>query len=248
MPLSLQDSYARSMACHGYGHGFYEPESADDVRPGYCGYIDESGRWQTILDLSKKEEMIQAGFDEPPIAYNMPTTKRRWGPKTSSAVVGKKTHIEAGASALPAGVPLDASVLWTYSHASDFGAVLLCSDDVVNEGIRQKSPYSRWALKNAKAISKAFPDVKAHGFFIVTSTWSTSAVSTTAWSNPSKQIEVGVKLGVAGVGDVGPSFEYYRAHTSGSWIDADVSAYPSPGHMRWANAMGRCDGQIRCLA
>jgi hypothetical protein len=222
VPL-LHESYARSMTSHGYGHGFYEPESAEDVRPGLCGYIDDSGRFQTIVDLADKTAVAENGYSAIVTPDRMLTTSRRWGPKESSSVKKRETRFEAGASGAIAGVPADASMLLTYSHSSDFGAVLLCPGDILNEGYRQKSPFRKWASENAKNILECCPDVKQHGLFVVTSTWLTTDVSTTAWRDPSKQINIGVKIGVPGIGKLGPSYEYYRAQSSGSWIDADVS-------------------------
>ncbi|PVH86406.1 hypothetical protein DL98DRAFT_582971 [Cadophora sp. DSE1049] len=203
MTRTLHDMYARSMQCHGYGHGFYEPESSDEVYPGLCGYIDESGRWQTVLDLADTTKTMEPGFTKLEIGPRMAPSKRRWDPKTSSAVIEKKTHLEAGVSALPTGIPVDASILWTYSHASDFRSI------------------PEMGFGNAKQILKAYPDVKKSGFFVVTSTWTTSSVSTTAWNNPSNQVEVGARVGVEGIGELGPSFEYFRTESSGSWVDAD---------------------------
>ena len=210
------------MTCHGYGYGFYEPESTKDVRPGLCGYIDDSGRWQTIVDLAHPAAISQKGYSA--FSYNdkMQTTRRRWGPKTSSSVIQKETRIDASVSGASASVPVNASILWTYSHSSNFGAILLCPEDITNEGYRQKSPFRSWATSNAKSLFKNCPDVKEHGFFIITSTWHTTEAFTTAWSNPTNQVQIGVKVGAACVGEAGQSFEYYRADAAGSWIEADV--------------------------
>ncbi|CZR67963.1 uncharacterized protein PAC_17862 [Phialocephala subalpina] len=116
---------------------------------------------------------------------------------TSSGVVQAETHIEAGVAA---GFPVDVSLLWSYHHSSDFGAIQICTDQVINESYRQKVPFSRWANnENTKVLLKDCPDIKAHGFFIITSTWSTTDVLTAAWTNPEHHVEIGVKVEVPGM-------------------------------------------------
>jgi hypothetical protein len=44
--------YPDFMKIHSKGHGFYHPEKSQDVRPGACGYIDRSGQWQPIVDVT----------------------------------------------------------------------------------------------------------------------------------------------------------------------------------------------------
>jgi hypothetical protein len=152
--LFIASSYAKSMTNHGYGYGFYDPESTKDVQPGLCNYVDDSGQWQTIVDLSNHGLLSKKGYSTIAAVETMSTTKRRWGPKTSSSVVRKETTLDVKAS--------DASILWTYGHSSDFGAIVLCPGDVVNDGYQQKSPFRKWAKENAKEILKNHLGVKKH--------------------------------------------------------------------------------------
>lgn len=230
MARSLHQNYADSMTYHGYGHGFYEPESTKDVRSGLCGYIDDTGRWQTIIDLTKPADILKDGYTAIGAVDRMATTKRRWGPKSSSSVSRDETSLDATASGAATGFPIDASILWTYSHSSDFGAIVLCPTDVVNEGYRQKAPFRAWALQNAKALLRKYPDVKGNGLFIITSTWSTKDVFTTAWTNPKNRVKIGVKVGATGIAGAGTSKEYYREHSAGSWIEADTKVCYSLRH------------------
>jgi hypothetical protein len=96
-----------------YGYGFYEPESAFEVRPALCDYIDESGRWQSIIDLTDSEGLLWGLYSILDPTERMRPRKRYWGPKTASSVNRKETHLETGASGTTTGLPMDASILWS---------------------------------------------------------------------------------------------------------------------------------------
>lgn len=226
MAPTIHQDYANAMGFHGYGHAFYEPESAQVVRPGLCGYIDNSGIWQTIVDTTDAGEVNGKGFSELGSVAKMRASKRYWGPKTSDSINIKLTEVKAGTSGLPAGIPADVSVLWTYSHSADFGAILLCPEEVALAGFSQKSPFREWARENAQLILKNAPDAKEHGIFIITSTYSTTEVFTTAWRNNQNIVEVGAKAVVEGIADVGVKMQYFRSEGAGSWIRADVKVAP----------------------
>jgi hypothetical protein len=86
------------MTYHGYGHAFYEPESSQVLRPGFYGYIDNSGCWQTIVGSTNADKVKEKGFSELEQVVKMRTTQRLWGPKISTSVVRKETTLNTGAS------------------------------------------------------------------------------------------------------------------------------------------------------
>jgi hypothetical protein len=66
------------------------------VRPGLRGYIDESSRWKTVIDLTDSESILQRHYFTLDPIKRMRPTKRYWGPKAASSVNRKETHLEAG--------------------------------------------------------------------------------------------------------------------------------------------------------
>lgn len=81
------------------------------------------------------------------------------------------------------------------------------------EALRRK-PYIAWAKKNVAGLFKLYPDAKKNGFYIVTSTYNTPRCGTVAWSDPNKQVVLGFKADVAGLGELAPSSEWYVAKQS----------------------------------
>lgn len=218
MTSNLAAQYAKSMRLHPYGHGFFDPQPSDVVRPGVCGYIDELGQWQPITDLANESTLHAARFSIAKTVVKFKTRKHEWGPKVSEAVRFTKVELDMGASGVPAGIPLEASMLVDYQTTTDFGAILVCPSTVVQEGYYHRNPFSQWAQENASAILKAQPDVKTDGFWIVTSTYAAADIWINAWRSKDHHVTIGFKAGAAAVGEIAPSGEFYRADSASGWI------------------------------
>lgn len=61
--------------------------------------------------------------------------RHNWGPKKSVGVTAKKLSASVGASETPAGIPVEASVAFEFSASTNFGALLLCPDKVLQSSI-----------------------------------------------------------------------------------------------------------------
>jgi hypothetical protein len=213
--ISQHEQYAKSMKVHGIGHAFLVPESAEDVKPGACGYIDEIGQWRPTVDLSLPLDKPYTPIDE---LFKARKQTFQWGPKVSEATKADKLELETNLSGLAATIPADFSVHIRFHSTSDFGAVLICDGGVSREGYAHKDPFQTWAKQNALKLAQRFPNVKEHGFYIVTTTHATNDVLINTWSDKSNNVVVGFKAGVTGIGEVGPSTECYRAASASDWI------------------------------
>jgi hypothetical protein len=218
MSSHLAADYAKSMKRHPYRHAFYEPELFDALHPGMCGYLNELGQWQPIAeDLNDPEALKLEGFSASSTLDKALPRKHKWGPKISNAVTYTKTGLKAGASSAPAGIPADASVLFDYQSSTDFGAILVCPETVVQEGFYHQEPFRKWAFDNATAILKAKPDAKTNGFWVVTTTDSTTDVWTNAWTSKDTQVSIAFKVDAVSAGEIAPSGEFYRADSASGW-------------------------------
>jgi hypothetical protein len=94
---TLPTSFSEALHSHGYGHAFYEPESASVVRPGACGYL-RNGSWVPIVDLTNAQDLAAHGLTACPPLQEAPESEREWGPKISSNVRQKKIDFKANAS------------------------------------------------------------------------------------------------------------------------------------------------------
>lgn len=84
---SLAAHYVEQMQHHPHGYAIYEPVSSTDLRPGSCGFFDDSGGWTTIAQLDDVESLKRAGFElPPPLEEAHDKITRSWHPKCSSDV------------------------------------------------------------------------------------------------------------------------------------------------------------------
>lgn len=88
----------------------------------------------------------------------------------------------------------------------------------MQEGYKHKAPFREWAKVNAKKILQQYPDTKRHGFFVVTTTFSTKKASLNAWTNPENNVSIGFKADVVDVGEIAPSGEWYAAESASGWV------------------------------
>ncbi|KAK4220863.1 hypothetical protein QBC38DRAFT_462115 [Podospora fimiseda] len=102
------------------------------------------------------------------------TLADNWGPKKSYLVKSRTFSAGVGASALPAGFPASVNLVIEFEHSTDFGAVLHCTQDVIHKGYYHLEPFRQWGKANAKKLLELAPDVKEHGFWVVSDTYSTT--------------------------------------------------------------------------
>ncbi|KAJ0298113.1 hypothetical protein Brms1b_013451 [Colletotrichum noveboracense] len=65
-------------------------------------------------------------------------------------------------------------------------------------GYYDESVFERWAIKNADKILALWPDVKKHGIWIVTDTYSTAETWIATWSDAKQQVSLALSGGVEG--------------------------------------------------
>ncbi|OTA82498.1 hypothetical protein M434DRAFT_37076 [Hypoxylon sp. CO27-5] len=215
----LYELYNRHMERYGLGYALLEPESSYDLKPGVCGYIDDHGTWRPLLDITDKSAVEEAGCTH--IQQNKlvrsRTSRYRWGPKYTDTVSYKKANVKAGASGLPAGIPVDASLLVEFQSEQDFGAVLLCTKEVEKAGYHHAGPFRQWAVNNAGKLLKQFPEVHKHGFHMVITTYSSPEVYINFWTRKSNHVILGFQAGLTPAGEIAPTAETYRAQSTSNW-------------------------------
>ena len=83
------------MKHHPHGYAIYEPVSSADLRPGSCGFFDDSGGWTTIAQLDDPEKLIEDGFELPASLEKVDDKiERSWNPKCSAGV--NATELDLG--------------------------------------------------------------------------------------------------------------------------------------------------------
>ncbi|KAJ6004630.1 hypothetical protein N7540_012999 [Penicillium herquei] len=227
---TLGTLYQQSMLKHPYGYALYEPESTKVLRPGYCGYLTKLGQWtplvgidKQIINLGGSLSLTRNGLTQFEQFHLAPSDERSWGPKLSGQVSQKKIKLEAGVSALiPAGIPIDIGALYRYSNEGGFGAILMTESPVTKDLVYGTTTFRLWCKENSEEILRKWPDVRDHGLVIVTSIYRTRMAKLNAWADKGKEISVGFRAGVVGIGEVAPSSTWYTSHEESGWVSAEA--------------------------
>jgi hypothetical protein len=94
----LDEQYAKIMQNHPFGIAVYRPLSRVLFKVGACGYFDEFGSWQLIVDLERPDQLlgkklspVDDELEKAPLDEGI-----KWGPKVSSHTRGKKIELSGG--------------------------------------------------------------------------------------------------------------------------------------------------------
>ncbi|PLN86834.1 hypothetical protein BDW42DRAFT_157821 [Aspergillus taichungensis] len=217
--------YQQSMLKHPYGYALYEPESTKTLKPGSCGYLTELGQWtpligedQAPINLGDASSLSRNGLTPFEQFYRAPTDTRSWGPKISGQVKQRKVELDVGAGLIPAGIPADVGALYRYGNEGGFGAILMTQSPVTKEFVYGATAFRVWCKENSSTILRRWPDVRDRGLVIVTSTYATEFAMLNAWKDTAKELSVGFRAGVVGIGELGPSCTWYTAQGESGWV------------------------------
>ncbi|RKU40041.1 hypothetical protein DL546_000631 [Coniochaeta pulveracea] len=131
--------YAEAMTIHGHGHGFYETDGENILRPGVCGYIDNTGLWQSIVDLTDRKALERHGYTKPGHLAKAAGAKAVWKETTSEGVTSTTTRLDAGADA----TVVAAAVHFGLEKSIESGAVLLCNTPVSRQSYAREDTLQR---------------------------------------------------------------------------------------------------------
>jgi len=213
----LDQQYANIMQNHPFGIAVYRPLSQILFKVGACGYFDDFGSWQPIVDLERPNQLLEKRLspledelEKAPLDEGI-----EWGPKVSSQTKAKKIQLSGGVDPYP-GIPVTVSTVYSYSTNSALGAVLFTSSPVTHERYYHESPFKNWVKKNAAVIFQRWPEVKKHGLWIITSTYATKKCAINMCYNGGRGFKVGFSA-KAVMGEAGPSGEWHRDQADEGW-------------------------------
>lgn len=88
------------MKNHRFGIALYHPLPRSLFKIGSCGYFDDFGSWQPIVDLERPDQILKknlSALDEDDELEKAPLDEGiSWGPKISSNMKGKKIALSGG--------------------------------------------------------------------------------------------------------------------------------------------------------
>ncbi|KAK3991451.1 hypothetical protein QBC44DRAFT_367904 [Cladorrhinum sp. PSN332] len=225
MGNGLPYQYQKSMRYHRLGYALYKPPPFTRLFSGVLGYLDEDREWHPVLDLTQYPILnITTGRPVSPQRYTplaVPVLKtpdsRFWSPRVSSSSHETAIAINAEADALALALPVTIGGAVEYASQGDYGAILMCDNAVVNEGFDSRELSCKWLKKNSAALREDFPDLKKHGVYISTWTYSASNIHVNAWEGREHRVMLGFQVGATGIGSLGPETSWARGHTSNGW-------------------------------
>lgn len=221
-PNALDVTYAGLMKCHPFGTALYNPPSSSQFHVGSVGYFDSSSAWNPICDVSTSSGSLST--IEASQLTKAPREEQIWGPKLGTSTIGRELGVSAGIGQLPmvavtaGAAPIDISARWSFQSSSRDGAILLTSGPVVHDRYYHREPFLQWLRMNANQLRKLYPEVKEHGAWVVTSTWTAKEASINCWNNSSNAVEVGFSLKALELGEVAPKGSWIHQGSAAGWI------------------------------
>ncbi|KAM0344801.1 hypothetical protein ACHAPU_007177 [Fusarium lateritium] len=222
-PKALDLKYAELMQAHPFGTALYLPVPSSEFQPGSIGYFDSTGAWNPIGNITTQSNLPPglSPIDETTL-NRAPADEQIWGPKLGTETRGRAVDLSAGVGSIPmlaaSALPFDISACFRFQSDKDHGAVLLTTGPVVHDRLYHKEPLLQWMKQNAKSVTKSHPEVRDHGLWIITSTWTAENVSTNCWNSKDKSVDVGFSTTALEFGEVAPKGTYLHGGSSEGWI------------------------------
>ncbi|KAK0666652.1 hypothetical protein QBC41DRAFT_397883 [Cercophora samala] len=169
-------------------YALWAPKPNTALKPGCCGYFDAQGSWNPIVDLGKEDEATRFGFATvlPPLEEER---LGKWEPACSENVTWKRVAL-----ATPLKIPqlgVDLKMKLEFSKDDQYGACLVTGPTVVNKYYpNPKTLFEDWVMKNYGVVSRAVPDVKEHGLWIITKVYETPRCAVAGWAGTSGSLSL----------------------------------------------------------
>ncbi|KAH7146313.1 hypothetical protein EDB81DRAFT_487533 [Dactylonectria macrodidyma] len=204
----LDRVFARLLQNHPYGWALYKKATAEDLRPGCCGYFDVDGDWHTLVDLmGNPEDLIRQGWKAPGDKFKGIDKKPEtliWGPKQSKSVVSFRIGGEVGIPVIVA--PIEPSVNLSFTCEGEEGAVLAPQNPVLRNRIGDEMAAMQWMQDNTAEILRQYrPIVERHGVWIVTKTCTARRCGVAVMTSKSSKAELGFGVSAPGLFTLKPS-------------------------------------------
>ncbi|KAH7111180.1 hypothetical protein EDB81DRAFT_830637 [Dactylonectria macrodidyma] len=159
----------------------WSPDQTDRLKPGACGYFDDSGDWNVIANL-RDAEPNGGNFPTPPlIPEPIEKFQGRWPPICSDGVTWMQAQLAAPIPIPNAGAHFEAKM--EFSKQKGYGACLITGPNVSSAYVENpKSVFEDWVKANYASIREMCRDLKDHDLWIITKTYHTRRCAISSWS------------------------------------------------------------------
>lgn len=217
----LHKQYAKCMKSRSEGHALYRNVPATKLKPGTCGYFDNDGNWQVIVQTSDPEALENHKL--PPlndVRFYKDEGKEYWrGPLLSDGVTGRRVNLDVHAADGTHEVVVGGKLEFTSSET--LSAILIAKGVVEHNQSTPQTQIRAWGSANAQALidlSKDRDVIKKKGFWFVTSTYTARMCSISLLSGKESTSSYSVDAKAHGV-NVSPGVEWWSIQKDQDWRD-----------------------------
>ncbi|KAL3470377.1 hypothetical protein BJX99DRAFT_239683 [Aspergillus californicus] len=205
---TLNEEYAELMSWNNTGTFLYVPQRFSKFHPGSIGYFDKQGGWNEITDLSQEGGSQNSSFTSLSTALNREEpTESLWKTRSSGSEAELSFNLSAGLSGAMTAAPVDVSGQAKNKSSSTGKAALITESVVKYEKFKApfQTPIQAWVKENARALvqSDYSAEIREFGLWAIQATWVTQECAITMTSGKSRDTNVGLDVGVTGIGKAG---------------------------------------------
>ena len=221
--VKMDLAYAILMSQCTEGTFLYTPASADNFRPGACGYFDDSGIWEDIVDLRDYQQLARKHYRLPQDELGtmlQPSTSSKWGPLSVEKDEEKGFTVNAGLSGVAVQAPVDLGFNAGRKRSSEAGASLTALSPVEHHKFNSEAEavIMKWVEDNRKnLVLKHGSQIEKWGVWVITQTWVTEKCEISMWNKTSKSIDAGIEVGATNIG----KFKTDASSSISSGVDQD---------------------------
>ncbi|KAG0645025.1 hypothetical protein D0Z07_9198 [Hyphodiscus hymeniophilus] len=198
----LHKQYAKCMKKRSEGHAMYRNVSAATLKPGTCGYFDNDGDWQVIIQTTDAAELHKQGVIGQRVDLNV--------------------HAADGSQTVVAGGKLE------FSSSKRRSAILIAEGVVQHNQATPATKLRECGSAQAQALIDLSGDrdiIKKKGFWIVTKTFSAGKCSISLLSSKQSKSSYNIDARTYGI-DLSPSVEWWNSQKDEDWRDFSHVGFP----------------------
>ncbi|KAK5208647.1 hypothetical protein LTR47_004175 [Exophiala xenobiotica] len=204
------------------GWAFWKKVAKTRLRPGMCGYFDEQGDWQPIVDITDKKAVKDAGYTYiQGISVAPDPGEERWPLRKSENM--KRMENVVGANMQTPALPAGGGATIGFRREGQHGAIMVTKGNVVHHQATPAHLLYKWLVKNGRAVLNNTPNLK-RGIWLVTKTYTADSRAVALLTGDERTVTLNVNAQALGQGDIQATTEWWSSEKSEAWNVQDMTA------------------------
>ncbi|KAM0721487.1 hypothetical protein Q7P37_002411 [Cladosporium fusiforme] len=220
---NLSEVYTEQFRNHPEGHALYFKVPASSMKPGSCGYFNDSGHWRPILQIAEEEPKTLALKGWKPPARILTTENQtgiEWPIKLSESV--QERRIEANLGAAVPDAPASGGFNLRFSTKRGAGAVLITAGQVRCSQLKRDLDAFKWVTEpqNMRKLLEDWEELskERRTLWMIAGTYSAKSCALSVLHSPESSASVGIQANVADVVQAKATAEWWKQGTDQTWI------------------------------